>query len=302
MNRTKRFVLIAILATTGLCYGQYSESFDDSSADVTVLTVDDTAASYLDYSSLGISEAPRTPAGATATSGIRLEANLTAGAGAGVNVLAGATPITFSGDYTLSYDMYMSYGGTTGSTELANWMVGSDGAGDQESRYSRAGAVGTWGWIAGENGFGTEDAAIFENDTELADLGDTQLFEDGPFNAAFVTDAARNPTDALADPPNGAPVFEWVQVDVNVSNNGDGTSNVSTNYNGVEFFNADVANASVTGFAGLGYEDPFGSVNDAPELTYAVFDNLSVTPVPEPSSAPLLMLGLMSVVALRRRR
>ena len=43
--------------------------------------------------------------------------------------------------------------------------------------------------IGTENGYGTEDAAIFENGTELNDLGDTQLGEDAPFNEAFDSNA-----------------------------------------------------------------------------------------------------------------
>ena len=147
--------------------------------------------------------------------------------------------------------------------------------------------MGTWGWLAGENGYGTEDAAIFENGTELADLGDTQLGEDAPFNAAFdmpVTPGA----------PNNAAANQWVEVDILVVG-----GNVSVNFNGVEFFNQD--SAATDGFAMLGYEDPFGSITSAPDGMFGLFDNFVVKEVPEPASAGLLLFGLFGLVARRRR-
>ncbi len=306
---------LVVVALSVPSMGQYFESFDSAAADVTIMSQADTSHAFIDYSTLGLPEAPRSQAGDSPTRGIQMEANLMNGAGAAVNVIAGATPISMSGNYRASFDAYLSFGGTTGTTELLLWGVGTDNAPPVESRNQiSVGTVGTWGWIAGENGFGTEDAAFMENATELADLGDTQLLEDGPFNAAFLCDANNEPTDALPDAPNGAPVFEWVQVDVDVLDNGDGTSNVTTYFNFVPFFTQSVATASATGFAMLGYEDPFGSINDAPELTWGVFDNFSLTQdpvgvptgviptpgcVPEPSAAVLCLLGLAGL--LRRR-
>lgn len=199
------------------------------------------------------------------------------------------------------------------------WVVGNDNAGVVESRVERAnGTVGTWGWITGENGFGFEDASVWENGGNLQTLGDTQLGQDVPFNAAFRTDATGACADDLAAAPNGATAFEWVQVDIDVKDNGDGTSNVKTYYNFVEFFNHDVATASTAGFVGFGYEDPFGSVNDAPAETFGLFDNLTISTghsdapmgtvpdplgcaVPEPSSSLMIVFGMIGLLAIRRR-
>ena len=239
------------------------------------------------------------------------------GTAAGVNVLAGAAPINFSGAYNISFDAWLSISTeqptpdvtpfpTNGSTEQLLWGVGTDDVDPIEARNTRnSGTMGTWGWLATENGYGTEDAAIFEDGTELADLGDTQLGEEIPFNAAF---------DMPASPgaPNNAPANSWVRVDVNVIG-----GNVQVLYNGVEFFNE--PSAATSGFAMLGYEDPFGSVAlydptaananpnfpdpfPAEDYQWALFDNFTVTQIPEPTAGILYLLGMSLGLLARRRR
>lgn len=275
----------ALAATNHDLRAQYAEGFDSGAADVQISADPDTLVQFVDYSNFvvgttrfNIPEAPRRIGQSAPTRGILLGANLSAGAGAAVNVLAGATPYTFAGNYTLQYDVFMSLSDvpfpTSGSTEQLLWGVGTDGAAPNEARINRgSGAVGTWGWLANENGYGTEDAAINENDIELADLGDTQPGESAPFNAAF-----SDPIPIGA--PNNAPANEWVQVDVIVNN-----GNVRVLFNGVEFFS--VASATTVGSAMLGYEDPFSSVMGytppagspgfpVEDVGWALFDNFRV--------------------------
>lgn len=318
---------VLLLSTPG--FAQYSEGFDSAAADIKINQEADTAVSFVDYgnftrggSTFMIPEAPRQVAGSAATSGLVLEANLTAGAAAGINVLAGATPVNFSGDYRLSYDVWLNENNMpfpSGSTEALLWGVGNDDMPPIESGANRgSGAIGTYGWLNNENGGATEDAAINENDAELADLGDTQTFENVPFDAAFPCNADGTPSTPDADPPNGAPMLDWVQVDIDVRDNGDGTSNVGVYFNFVEFFSENVANASVNGFAMLGYEDRFGSVNSDPDNTFGLFDNFTVSPnpmgpptgtipdptgciIPEPSGGLILLMGLAVSTLFRRR-
>ncbi len=310
-----------LLWTTAGWAQLFSESFDSAAANVKVNAQSDTAFDFVDYSAFGIPEAPRSTSG-SATSGIKLEGNLSVGSAAGVNVLAGSTPIAFSGNYRVSFDSWQNLNINPfpgGSTEQLLWGVGSDDANVIEARNTRNdGTAGTWGWLAGENGYGTEDTAIFENGVELADLGDTQTFEDVNFNLAFPCHADGNPTTGDAEPPNGAPINDWVQVDIDVLDNGDGTSNVAVYYNFVEFFSETVDTASASGFALLGYEDPFGSVNSDPANTFGIFDNFVVTAdpsgvptgviphpngcaVPEPDSGLISLLGLIGFLAIRRK-
>ncbi len=280
-----------VVASTA--HGQlFSEPFDDSAADVTIIQQPDSVATFVNYANMtvgttnfNIPEAPRQIPGSASTRGLLLQSNLSVGIASASNVLAGATPIAFSGDYTLSFDVYMSVAIPipSGSTEQMLWGVGVDGNDTVEARNTRAaGAAGTWGWLANENGYGTEDAAIFEDGTELADLGDTQLGESDPFNAAFTNNIGG---------PNNVPVNSWVRTDIVVSG-----GNVSVLYNGVEFFSE--MSSSTDGFAMLGYEDPFSSVSSSPDFQWGLFDNFVVTPTPS-TLAPAM---LVSIGLLRRRR
>lgn len=303
----------------------YSEPFDSQgTSDVTINQQPDTFVNFVDYSNFtvgttnfGIPEAPRPVAGGLATQGVLLQANVnpndpadpTAGTPAAVNILAGAIPVNFSGDYILSYDVYLSISSppfpTNGSTEQLLWGVGNDNSDPVEGRNTRnSGTVGTWGWLATENGYGTEDAAIFEDGTELADLGDTQLGEDVPFNLAFDSPVTPNA-------PNNAPANQWVEVDIKVIG-----GNVQVLYNGVEFFNE--PSSATNGFAMLGYEDPFGSVAlydptasnadpnfpdpfPAEDYQWGLFDNFTIQ-IPEPGSAILFLLGMGLAILGQRRR
>lgn len=270
----------------------FAEPFDSAAADVTINAQPDTSATFVDYSNFSvfgtnfsIPEAPRPVAGGAATRGVLAQANISAGVAAGLNILAGATPINFTGDYTMSFDAYMNLNTNpfpSGSTEQMLWGVGTDNADPIEARNNRgSGAVGTWGWLANENGYGTEDAALNEGDTELADLGDTQTGEGAPFDAAF---------DDLLGGVHAAPALQWIRVDIEVAG-----GNVNVLFNDVLFFSE--ASASTDGFAMLGYEDPFSSVSDQPDHQWALFDNFTV--VPEPASLTLLLIG---VGLLGRRR
>ena len=47
--------------------------------------------------------------------------------------------------------------------------------------------------------------------------------------------------------------------------------------------------------------DIFSSVSDAPQFSFGLVDNLSITAIPEPSSC-LFLIGLSTGFAFRRRR
>jgi len=274
----------------------YSNSLDNGS-DVTILADTDTASAFVDYSnftvgaqSFNIAEAPNSVGGA-ATRGMLLRANISAGAGAAINVLLGSTPQSFSGDYRLTYDVWMNstlgQAPQTGTTEQTLWGIGVNNTGALEAATGRGnGAVGTYGWLTSENGSGSEDSAINANDVELADIGDTDSAAAAAlFNAAFTN---------VFGTPNAAAVGQWVSVAIE-SNAG----NVSVRYNGVEFFNE--ASAATTGFAMFGYEDRFSSVANPGDFSWGLYDNVVVTAVPEPSTA-FALFGFAGLGLLRRRR
>ncbi len=280
LSTMRALSLPACLLATATLPAQFAEGFDSSAADVTILAQPDTAVTFVDYSNMTIGattfsvpEAPRPIAGSAPTRGVLLQANIANGAAVGVNILAGATPITFSGRYRLSFDAWINIPlpAPTGSTEQLLWGVGTDGTGPIEARNNRgAGAIGVWGWLAGDNGYGTEDAAINLDDTEPADLGDTQPGEAVQCNQDFSSKALGG--------PNGAPANQWVRVDIEVDAGG-----VRVFYNGIEFF--DETGLAPSGFAMLGYEDPFSSVGGAPDGQWGLLDNFRVT-LPSGCGAP----------------
>ncbi len=305
--------VFAIATSTATATTLYGEAFNSSAADVTILEQPDTTTNFVDYSnftvgstSFSIPESPRMIPGSDPTRGILIRANSDDATPreAAVNIIAGNVPITFTGNYRVSFDAYMNVpilddgmGGVTlpgGSTEQLLWGVGT---GDfiVEARNTRnSGTLGTWGWLDNENGYGTEDAAIFENGTELADLGDTQGLEAIPFNAAFEA-------PIVPDAPNNAAGNQWVEVDVDVVN-----GNVSVYFKGptaaqrVLFFSE--ASAATEGAVMLGYEDPFSSITTEPDGMWGLFDNFVVTQIPEPSSALLGLFGLGWTLLARRKR
>ncbi|MFT4840728.1 MAG: hypothetical protein ACI8UD_003429 [Planctomycetota bacterium] len=263
---------VGLVAATGL-RAQFAEPFDSQAlADVTLLSQPDTIVTFVDYSNMTIGaasfalpEAPRPIAGSLPTRGVLIQGNLTASVGAGVNILAGATPIAFSGRYRLSFDVWMNVPLPlpSGSTEQFLWGVGVDGLGPIEARNNRGtGTNGIWGWLCGDNDYGTEDAAINLGDIELADLGDLQPGENVPFNEAFDSNSLGG--------TNGNAANRWARVDIDVD-----AAGTSVFFNGVEFFND--PNIPVSGFAMIGYEDPFGSLGSAPDEQWGLLDNFRVT-------------------------
>ncbi len=241
---------------------------------------------------VNIPEAPNMVAGSGATTGAIFVANTSAGAGSAANLIgavAGDNADLNLPEYQVQFDMWLNVAVPIpgGGTEQGLWGVGRTTTAALGRNNRAADGDGTWGWIATENGYGTEDTAVFEGTTELADLGDTQAGEDAPFNAAFTTNFG----------VNNAPGNSWVTVTLAVDN-ANGT--VGVWYNGVEFFN--VATAATAGDVMLGYEDPFGSISAGPDFQFGVIDNVIIDDqitIPEPATAALLGLGGLAM--LRRR-
>jgi len=263
----------ATLIAASAARAQYAEGFDSqAAANVTVQAEPDTAVMFVDYSNMtigatpfSIPEAPRRIAGTAPTRGVLIQANLTAAAASGVNILAGVTPIPFSGRYRVSFDAWINVPNPlpSGSTEQLLWGVSRDGAGPIESRRNLAlGAAGVYGWLAGENGYASEDSVICEGSLRLAQRGDNQ-----PGNAVFFNEAFNQP---VVGGVNNAPANQWVRVDIDVEPLG-----VHVYYNGVEFHNV-TPSQTVAGFAMLGYEDPFNSLGSNPDAQWGLFDNFRV--------------------------
>ncbi|MBM4060183.1 MAG: hypothetical protein FJ265_03665 [Planctomycetes bacterium] len=264
----------ALLATATL-QAQFAEGFDSqATADVTIQAEPDTAVLFVDYSNMtigttpfSIPEAPRRIAGSAPTRGVLIQANLVSGVTAAVNILAGTTPIPFAGRYRVSFDAWINVPNpvpAVGSTEQLLWGVSVDGIAPLEARHNLAlGAQGVYGWLAGENGYATEDAVIAEGGLRLGQRGDTQAGQAVYFNDAF-------DQPVVPGALNNAPANQWVRVDVDVA-----TTVVRVLFNGIEFFNVTPA-VPPFGFAMLGYEDPFASIGSNKNAQWGLFDNFRV--------------------------
>ena len=290
--RTQWLIAAAIFASTASVplaesATLYSEGFDSSAADVKLNRSADSAVDFVDYSnftvgatSFAIPEAPNMVAGSSATHGVLMRVNQTGtpggtGAPAVINMLAGATPIDFSGNYAVSYDVYMNTSNPSGigSTQQALFGLGTNDDAVLEAAFNRgAGTVGTWGWLTNENGSSTEDAAINQNGAELADIGDADSqdvsagISPSLFNAAFID------TNLTT---NSSPARQWVSVELRIVQ-----GQATVLFNGVRFFgNSKDPNTNSTsnaGFAMLGFEDRFASISSQPDLSWALFDNFVV--------------------------
>jgi hypothetical protein len=271
----------------------------------TVAQQADTYVSLVDYSdfnlnalfgvgsgiSTGVGEAPNSGlAGGPATTGVVFAANVTSGTAVAANLVSNlsfaATP-----QFTLQFDLYMATGGPAlvngNATEVGLWGVGRSGTAAVGYGNRATAGDGVWGWLAGDNGFGSEDAAVFQNTTELIDIGDTADAGAGDlFDTAFDFE--------FPDFAHHSPLFEWVTVRAQH----DGT-NIRVSFNGVEFFS--VAASLPTGRIAVGYGDPFASISSAPDVQFGIIDNVLVTAVPEPA-ASLLAWAAIGLAAGRARR
>ncbi len=291
LNSTCFMIAVAIALSASTASAQFfTDGLDDLSS-WTVATQTDATAAIVDYSSLGIPEAPNMVGGSGATTGVRFDANLSAGSGQAANLIGAITngnaDLALS-TYEVQFDMWINVGVPipAGGTEQGLWGIARTTTNPLGRNNRAADGDGIWGWIAGENGYGTEDAAFFDGTTELADLGDTQPGEDVPFNAAFTSNFGS------AD----APANSWVTVKISV-NNGE----VITSFNDVIFFRE--SGLVTSGDVMVGYEDPFGSLSGDPTNQFGIIDNVIIddrVTIPEPTSLMLLSLGGLAMFARRR--
>lgn len=155
----------AMVAMTAPAYAVtlYSSSFDtsSSSSDFNVISVNSAADTVIfgdNYGARGVAEAPSTPGGAAATSGLYMQTNKGAtGVINGINAYLTAGGVnTFTGDITVSFDMWMNVPSSlVNTTEQALFGINTDGAGtNTRTGATQTGADGVWYHMANEGGYG----------------------------------------------------------------------------------------------------------------------------------------------------
>jgi hypothetical protein len=278
--------------------GALFESDLDSGTGWNIRNQADTAWQFgWDFTTMGI---PPSPGGST--TGLKMQANLTAGSAAYVWAV---TDQIFSGQYVVEFDFWANSvgpfpGGGGGSTEF----IGG-GVGREDPLWSLNGAALL---ISGEGGVGTGDWRLYKDSSHQypasgqydidthsvpasTDLGGWFPGQEPPQWQQDNYEGVQ--TGAVYD---GAPAFAWRHMVITVDSDA-GLANFAVDGHSIGTINANIGNPVETaGHAQLIYGDPFSSVGHS-ELCFGVFDNFVVTP--EPMSLALLMVGGLAL--LRRR-
>jgi hypothetical protein len=194
--------------------------------------------------------------------------NDTTGSAAGVNVYANG--LSFSNEFALRFDMFLSWSNASGSTEHA--IFGINHAGTFTNRALSAAAVaggdGLWGAIE-------SDGSASSSGRSYAIFASTNSTAAAPFSSA----SARTMDPFFTSPPymavpGGSPAGQWSDVELSQTNNG--TAYVWTlKVNNVVILSRTNNGASATsGTIMLGHMDSFASVGNPNNFT--IIDNVRV--------------------------
>lgn len=268
----------------------------------------DTAATFgYDYSADDIPEAPNSRGGDIATTGVKLEANIS---DPGTLEVFTLYPIgqSFSGEYQLRFDAWMNYdaderinGGSAATTEFIGGGIGYDNTSADVGPGAQILATGDGGsgsdWRAFADGTFLDAEDMIANDRN----GDNAYYRD------FLPGVAPPAGQAQVDFPAGtagSPGFQWITFEINTAN---GKSGIFIEKPGGERLHIVTVNALGTdpytsdGNIGLVYADYFTSVTARPDLAFGLIDNVVVTEIPEPMTLSLLAVW-GAVVGVRRRQ
>jgi len=294
-------ILAAIMAAlAGTAQAQlFTDSFEvDSSANYTVVndgTLDGTSNFTFDYIAAGIPLAPRSGGGDTR--GLRLTVNDSAAATDALTVFHN-TAVTVPA-YTFTVDVFMAYTGVAGTTEHAHVGVGGDGA-TPNSVFTPISGSGSFMAFTGDGGSASDYRWYLD-----ADNGGPSTYPNT--DASYLGHGSNNTgtfyTGLFPAPPStvaGVPGNIWTTVEVTVDNVAksiqyrmDGTLVFDSTPNGPYTGN-------LSGLVSIGLHDAFTSVD--PGVVFTVFDNLTVTAVPEPEEYAAIFGGILVAGALLRRR
>lgn len=299
----------------------FSDNFDagtSGSSWTAVLSHADASASFaFDYSTLGIPSAPNSTGGSTI--GMRFLANQSAGVQQGIS--ASPNGQSFTGNFRLEFDMWLNYNGPVGDPPNApggsgSTQVGSFGWGTSGASAQWAGASSSIMFGATGDGGSTFDYRVYRNNALLAPASGvyeagtgtspdarnntatyyTSIFggETAPAQQLTLFPAQTGATDP------GALGFAWRDVVVEKA----GTI-LTWKVDGHTIATVDSAGATLTGnniFFGIFDINATSSTDVNDFLITAIYDNVIITVVPEPSTVVLGLLGGLGALFLVRRR
>lgn len=289
----------------------FSDNFDagtSGSSWTTVLSHSDAFADLaFNYGSvLGIPAAPHSAGGSTI--GMRFLANQSAGVLQGIS--ASPNGQSFTGDFTLRFDMWLNYNGPLGPGTIGgsgSTQAGSFGWGTSGASAQWAGASSSIMFAATGDGASASDYRLYRNNTLVSTVAN---YAAGSLNnlAGYYTNlfgSVSAPAAQVALFPGqtgttqlGVLGFQWRDVVIQK------TGTVLTwSVDGNLIATGDSAGATLSGnniFFGLFDTTATSSTDPNDQLITAVYDNIVVT-VPEPSAAALLGVGLSLLVARFRK-
>lgn len=296
----------------------FSDNFDSNTSSSWTVNASATgnhpATFAFDYSTVGIPSAPRSTGGST--SGLKLQANLPGGAAFFGGVSVSPNGQSFTGSYVLSFDMWMNFngpfpGGGNGSTQAGGAGIGTAGTSVQ-----MAGAADSIHFSTTGDGGATVDYRAYSPNT-TSGYGDAS----GVF-AAGTTGSPRNGSNVyysslggVAAPSEQVDLFaqqtgttgtgsfgmKWHQVDIRYEN-----SIATYSIDGLLIATVDATTAGTLGGNNilLNYYDTNSGQSTDPNagaLLFGLFDNVTVTAVPEPEEYAAVAASALIGFALWRR-
>jgi len=287
-------------------FGQlFTDNFDagtSGSGWAAVLSHSDAAVNYAyDYSTIGVPSAPNSTGGTTI--GMNFLANQSAGVQQGIS----ASPIgySFTGNFRIRFDMWLNYVASgNGSTQIGSFGWGTSGANAQWAGGSSSIMFG-----GSTDGGTTFDYRLYRNNALVtttsfyaaASLNNTATYYTTRYGGTAVpaAQAAAFPAQVGAVSPTGTLGFAWHDVIIEKAG-----SILTWSIDGSLIATADSAGATLSGnniFLGL-FDINGGSSTDLnDQLVTAIYDNIVVTTIPEPSSLALVSLSSLALLARRRK-
>ena len=296
----------------------YSESFEaDPSTSWTVNPGpgDHAANFFFDYATVGIPAAPSAPG----TRGMKLQANQSTGIFSGMSV--SPTGQSFAGAYTLAFDWWANFNGPfpaggSGSTQLSTFGVQTSGT---VAQWPGATQDSIWFGATGDGNSSTDWRV--HSPTAPTRYADTApgIYAAGafagssnasdPYYAGFGAVAAPGAQSALYAQQAGITLpgsagMAWHQVEIRVD-----ATNATWLVDGLPIGTVPLPDDTVNpgGNIFFGHSDTNASFSTDPNdgaLLFTLIDNVRVVtpPVPEPSSAALLAVGLAGLLGIWRWR
>jgi hypothetical protein len=306
--------IISFASFSPVATGQilYSENFDvDHTANWTANSSggNNAANFFFDYSTIGIPSAPS--AGGT-TRGLKLEANYSGGVFSGIS--ASPNGQSFSGSYTVSFDIWWNFigpapAGGNGSTQVTGAGVGTAGTtaqwagGTQDSIHF--GATGDGGSAADYRAYSSAAPTSYASGNAVYAAPAGAINNSAAYYAALGGNTVPATQTAFFAQQNGttaagAPGFRWHSG--LIAKNG---NSVAFSIDGLLIATVDASTVTLGGGNILfnQYDVNATSSTDANvrSLEFGLIDDVVVTQVPEPASCTLALLGVAGLFLARRR-